>query len=167
MTEPVGTPPVGTQPLLTAADVLAQEERLTLAGFTNDDAVELGLVAVSLARERGLPIVVEVTAYDQVLFRAALPGSSVANDSWIARKTRLVERTGHATLYARLLHEAAGQTFTEHTGLSEDEYAAHGGGFPIIVAGIGRVGVMVISGLPQLADHALVVECLETLHERS
>ena len=151
----------------TAAGVLAQEQRLTSTSFDNDDAVDLGLIAVGLARDRSLPIVVEIRAYEQVLFRAALPGSSVGNDGWVARKTRLVEELGHATLYQRLLHVEAGTTFTAATGLSEDDYAAHGGGFPLAVEGVGRVGVMVVSGLPQLDDHRLVVECLETLQERS
>jgi uncharacterized protein (UPF0303 family) len=152
---------------LTAHDVLAQEERLTLERFTNDDAVDLGLIAVSLARHRALPVVIEIRGLEQVLFRAALDGSSVANDSWIARKARLVEELGHSTLYYRLEHEAAGKTFTEHTGLSEDDYAAHGGGVPIMVTGLGRVGVILVSGLPHLDDHALAVECLEMLQKRS
>ncbi len=152
---------------MTPEEVLAQEERLQLAHFDNDDAIELGLIALGLARERGLPIVVEVRAYDQVLFRAALPGSSVVNDGWVARKTRLVEDFGHSTLYQRVRHEAEGTTFAAATGLSEDDYAAHGGGFPLAVVGTGRVGVMVVSGLPQLDDHRLVVECLETLQQRS
>ena len=152
---------------MTPEEVLAQEERLQLAHLDNDDAIELGLIALGLARERGLPIVVEVRAYDQVLFRAALPGSSVVNDGWVARKTRLVEDFGHSTLYQRVRHEAEGTTFAAATGLSEDDYAAHGGGFPLAVVGTGRVGVMVVSGLPQLDDHRLVVECLETLQERS
>jgi uncharacterized protein (UPF0303 family) len=152
---------------VTPEEVLAQEERLQLAHFDNDDAIELGLIALGLARERGLPIVVEVRAYDQVLFRAALPGSSVVNDGWVARKTRLVEDFGHSTLYQRVRHEAEGTTFAAATGLSEDDYAAHGGGFPLAVVGTGPVGVMVVSGLPQLDDHRLVVECLETLQQRS
>jgi uncharacterized protein (UPF0303 family) len=160
-----GGPAEPTSPL-TSADVLAQEERLTLPRFTNDEAVELGLIAVSLGQQRELPIVVEISAYDQVLFRAALVGSSVANDSWIARKTRLVSELGHSTLYHRLEHEAAGKTFTEHTGLSEDDYAAHGGGVPIMVRGVGPVGVIVVSGLPHTQDHALAVECLEMLQKR-
>jgi len=152
-------------PVPSAADVLAQEASLVFETFDRDTAVDLGLAAVALARARGLPIVVEVKGVDQVLFRAALPGSSVNNDQWITRKTALVELGGHSTLYYRRLHEEAGQTFTEQSGLSEEHYAAHGGGFPLnLAAGPDRptrVGVMVVSGLPQLLDHALVVECLQ------
>ena len=48
------------------------------------------------------------------------------------------------------------------TLLTFPEYAPHGGGFPLIVEGAGPVGVVIVSGLPQLEDHALVVECLAT-----
>ena len=42
----------------------------------------------------------------------------------------------------------------------EEDYAAHGGSFPINVAGAGIVGSVTISGLPQREDHNLVVEAL-------
>jgi len=41
------------------------------------------------------------------------------------------------------------------------QYAAHGGAFPILVRGIGCIGTVAVSGLPQLEDHRLVVETLE------
>lgn len=167
MDQPTDDPTEDQAQDATAAGVLAQEQRLAFVTFDNNDAVDLGLIAVGLARSRALPVLVEIRAYEQVLFRAAMPGSSVANDPWVAKKTRLVEELGHATLYQRLVHEEVGTTFAAATGWSEDEYAAHGGGFPLIVDDVGRVGVMVVSGLPQLDDHRLVVECLETLQKRS
>jgi uncharacterized protein (UPF0303 family) len=40
-------------------------------------------------------------------------------------------------------------------------YAAHGGSFPINITGSGLIGTATVSGLPQAADHALVVEAIE------
>jgi len=148
-------------------ELLAQEESLVLPSFTRDDAIDLGLAVLTLASERSLPVVIEIRDLDQVLFRAALPGSSVENDSWIARKTRVVEEFGHSSLYERVRHEAVGTTFGAATGLPETEFAAHGGGFPLVVEGVGRQGVIVVSGLPQVSDHELVVEALQAHLETS
>jgi uncharacterized protein (UPF0303 family) len=94
------------------------------------------------------------------VFRAARNGTDEENDLYIAGKARVVERFGHSTLYERLQHESAGTSFAEATSLDFPEYAPHGGGFPLNLAGRGTVGVVIVSGLPQLDDHALVVECL-------
>lgn len=56
---------------------------------------------------------------------------------------------------------AKGTTFEESSRLDPDTYAAHGGSFPIIVEGVGVVGAVTVSGLPQLQDHRFVVEALE------
>ncbi|RZS86801.1 uncharacterized protein (UPF0303 family) [Motilibacter rhizosphaerae] len=145
---------------LTPDTVLSQERELVLPSLSNDDAVDLGLELLRLARERALPVLIEVRRGPQVLFRAALPGVVPDNDVWVAGKTRVVERYGHATLYHRLVEEESGVSFTERNGLDFADYRAHGGGFPLAVAGTGVVGVAVVSGLPQREDHALVVEAL-------
>ncbi|MFN0281981.1 MAG: heme-binding protein, partial [Kineosporiaceae bacterium] len=36
----------------------------------------------------------------------------------------------------------------------------HGGAFPVHVVGVGVVGTVAVSGLPQAEDHAFVVEQL-------
>lgn len=43
-----------------------------------------------------------------------------------------------------------------------DDYAIHGGGFPIRVANVDQVvGVVVVSGLKQEHDHQVIVEVIE------
>jgi uncharacterized protein (UPF0303 family) len=46
--------------------------------------------------------------------------------------------------------------------LEPDTYAAHGGAFPITLAGAGPIGTVAVSGLPQGEDHDLVVAALES-----
>lgn len=145
---------------LTAADVAAQEAELVLPSLSEDDALDLGALLVARARERALPVAIEVRRASRVLFRAALPGTSPDNDSWLERKARVVERYGRSTLQVRLSYEERGTTFEAATGLPLSEYAAHGGGFPLAVAGTGVVGFVGVSGLPQREDHAFLVEVL-------
>jgi uncharacterized protein (UPF0303 family) len=45
--------------------------------------------------------------------------------------------------------------------LSWERYRANGGAFPLRARGVGMIGSIVVSGLPQLDDHAFVVEQLE------
>ena len=49
-------------------------------------------------------------------------------------------------------------------GAVADEYAIHGGGFPVRVRGVeGVVAVVVVSGLKQEDDHAVVAETVKEI----
>ncbi|MEU1197294.1 heme-degrading domain-containing protein [Streptomyces sp. NPDC005813] len=145
------------------AELEEQERRLTLPHFTYDDAWALGTLLVELARERRAPVAVDIRRGGQQLFHAALPGSTPDNDAWIDRKRRVVERYGCSSLLVGSRFRAKGTTFEESSRLDPDTYAAHGGAFPITVEGAGVIGTVVVSGLPQVEDHAMVVEALEKL----
>jgi len=144
----------------TVAELAAEEEELQFSSFTNDDAWELGLALVTAARERGLPVAVDVSRNGHQLFHASLPGTVPDNDTWIARKAAVVQRFGHSSLHVRQRSIEAGTTFEADHELDPQGYRAHGGAFPVLVRGVGPVGVVVVSGLPMLEDHRLVVEVL-------
>ncbi|WP_206311030.1 heme-degrading domain-containing protein [Streptomyces sp. A1499] len=139
----------------------AQEARLVLPRFTHDDAWALGSLLVELARERAAPVAIDITRGGQQVFHAALPGSTPDNDAWLARKRRVVERYGCSSYLVGSRFRAKGTTFEASSRLDPDVYAAHGGAFPVAVDGAGVIGVVAVSGLPQVEDHALVVEALE------
>jgi uncharacterized protein (UPF0303 family) len=142
------------------AELTAEEEELQFPGFTIDDAWTLGSALVAAGREDGAPIAIDITRNRHQLFHAALPGATRDNDGWIRRKTRVVDRFGHSSLYMRQASIERGTTFETEFGLDPARYAAHGGAFPIIVRSVGPVGVVVVSGLPQVADHRMVVAAL-------
>jgi uncharacterized protein (UPF0303 family) len=156
----------GGTPFPTADEVLAQEERLTLPACSVDDCLSIGRWLLDRGTERGLAIAIEVWHGGRLVFRAARPGTDAHNDLYLAGKRRVVEHFGHASLYERLRHEADGTTFEQATSLAFPDYAPHGGGFPLLVRGTGRVGVVLVSGLPQQDDHALIVEALEAFLAR-
>ena len=144
------------------AEVERQERELRFATFTNDDAWELGCLLVRLATERDLPVTVDVRRGTQQLFHAARPGTVADNDTWVERKVRVVERFGTSSYLQGLRARAKGTTFAAAHDLPLQEYAAHGGAFPVHVEGVGVVGAVTVSGLPQAEDHALVVEAVRT-----
>ena len=143
------------------AQIEAEQLRLVLEHFDNDDAWALGCAVVEIGRERALPIAVDIHRGSQQLFHAALPGSSADNDSWIARKRRVVELTGQASFLVGRRDALEGTDFAAERGLPASEVATHGGAVPLVVRGVGPVGVITVSGLPQADDHALVVAAIE------
>ncbi|HWS51395.1 MAG TPA: heme-degrading domain-containing protein [Microbacterium sp.] len=142
-------------------DIRRQEERLVLPAFAFDDAWAIGTHLVDLARRRDLPITIRIVRGEQVLFHAALPGTSADNDMWAQRKANVVQRFGQSSYRVGLAHARDGADFLDHPWNDGMKYAAHGGSFPATVAGVGVVGSITVSGLPQADDHALVVEALE------
>ena len=106
------------------------------------------------------PVAIDIRRGEQQLFHAALAGSNADNDAWIERKCRLVRRFGVSSyLFGRRL-ALAGKSLTEAALPDPAEFAAHGGAFPINVEGVGMVGTVAVSGLPQADDHRLVVQVL-------
>ena len=142
------------------ASVEADERDLVLRTFTHADAWRLGCLLVELADERDLPVTIDVRKGAQQVFHAAREGTTPDNDTWVERKVRVVQRFGASSYLVGLRHRAQGTSFNDKHELPLQEYAAHGGAFPVRVEGVGIVGVVTVSGLAQGDDHALVVEAL-------
>ncbi|MEV4825119.1 heme-degrading domain-containing protein [Micromonospora sp. NPDC049274] len=144
----------------TLDELLREESELELAGLTETDAFELGVLAVTAAAQQRLPISVGVWRNGRQLFHSGLPGSTADNDGWLRRKGRVVMRFEHSSLYMARLCQDKQTTLTEKFGLPASRYAAAGGAVPLRVRGAGVVGWMGVSGLPQLDDHRFVVDIL-------
>ncbi len=138
------------------AAIAAQERELHFTRFDEDAAWHLGARLREMAA-RKLVLAIDVRRFGQPLFYAALAGSTPDNAEWIRRKSNLVARF-HRSSYAIGLE--IGASVFEKYGLPIADFAAHGGSFPIRVHGAGVIGSVTVSGLPQRADHELVVEAL-------
>ena len=144
----------------TSTQLLAEEQILTLPSLEISGAVEIGEIAKSLSVTRNLPIAIEVRLGDWVVYHVSLPGSKSENDWWMARKARVVMLKHHSTMYERVSAEERGVDWHKENNLLDETHAIHGGGLPLITKNEGFVGVLLISGLPQVEDHLLGVEVL-------
>jgi uncharacterized protein (UPF0303 family) len=140
--------------------VALQERGLLLARLDARVAWELGVRLRTLAEERGLAVVIDVRRFGQPLFYAALEGTTPDNVEWVRRKSNVVARFHRSSYAVGLSLEKKNTSLTESQGLPLIDYATHGGSFPLNVEGAGVVGSVTVSGLPQRADHELVVEAL-------
>ncbi|WP_322009302.1 heme-degrading domain-containing protein [Paraburkholderia sp. J12] len=140
--------------------IAAQEAALVFPRFDAARAWELGSCLHELARERALAIAIDVRTFGQPLFFSALDGTTPDNVDWVRRKSRVVEHFRRSSYAIGLRMQQAGTTLAEKHGLPVADFAPHGGAFPLAVAGAGVIGSVTVSGLPQRADHELVVEAL-------
>jgi uncharacterized protein (UPF0303 family) len=144
----------------TSSGLLQEELLLTLPKLDVADAMEIGEIAKSFGTQRGLPIAVEVRIGDWIIYHASLPRSTSENQWWIDRKARVVLLKHHSTIYERVSAEERGVDWHSENNLLDETHAIHGGGLPLITKGEGFVGVLLVSGLPQVDDHLLGVEIL-------
>ena len=144
----------------TSSGLLQEELLLTLPALDVVDALEIGEIAKSFGTQRGLPMAVEVRIGDWIIYHVSLPGSTPENDWWISRKARTVILKHHSTMYERVSAQERGVDWHKENNLLDETHAIHGGGLPLITKRDGFVGVLLISGLPQVEDHLLGVEVL-------
>jgi uncharacterized protein (UPF0303 family) len=95
-----------------------------------------------------------------------MEGTTPDNVEWVRRKSNVVARFHHSSYVAGLKEKLKNESLVASQGLPVSDYATHGGSFPLAVVGAGVVGSVTVSGLPQRADHELVVEALCGMLER-
>ena len=153
----------------TSAGLGHEEQLLQLNSLGHSDALQIGEIALALAKSEALAISIEVRLIVELagaeptmwrVFHYALPGALPDQPSWISRKANVVLATGHSTLFERVLAEENSIDWYEEHGLSEVDHAIHGGGIPLNVVGSGPQGILLISGLPQVEDHLFAVRVL-------
>ena len=144
----------------TTFQLLNEEQILTLPSLDLSSALEIGEIAKTLGQLRNLPIAIEVRLGNWTIYHASLPGSTPENDWWISRKARTVMLKHHSTMYERVSAEERGVDWHKENNLLDETHAVHGGGLPLNTKNEGFVGVLLISGLPQVGDHLLGVEVL-------
>lgn len=140
--------------------LIHQEERLQFDTFNHNIAWQLGSTIYNRAITESLPIVIEIKKFNQLLFFAAQPETTLDHHDWLRRKSNTVQRFLRSSY--RIGYELALEKMDikQRYHLSPCDYTSAGGGFPIIVKNIGVIGSISISGLPEREDHQLIVETL-------
>ncbi len=138
--------------------VSRQEELLVFESFDEVTAWQLGKSLREMAELAGQSVTIDIRQGDDCLFFTAMKGTTPVNADWARRKRNLVNRLQKSS-FALGLARANG----EDVPADDEDHAAHGGCFPIRVAGVGFIGTATVSGLPQREDHILVVKGLANL----
>jgi uncharacterized protein (UPF0303 family) len=145
------------------ARIALQEQRLRLQRFDEDTAWALGTRLKALAEARGVAVAIEIRIARETVFFCAMRGTAPANADWARRKRNTVELLQRSSYGVGRAMERDGASLTDKMGLPPRDYASHGGSFPLQVEGVGCIGAVTVSGLPQREDHVLVVQALAEL----
>jgi uncharacterized protein (UPF0303 family) len=145
------------------AQLAEQERRLQFGHFDGADAWTVGTALQALAASRGQAVTIEIRLARDTVFLHAMRGTTPVNADWARRKRNSVELLQQSSYRIGRELERDGSSLEARLGLPTRDYASHGGCFPIFVKGTGCVGTVTVSGLPQRADHAMVVEVLAPL----
>jgi len=137
-----------------------QEKALRFTAFDADTAWKLGSIMRSKLLERAAGGTVEIEVAGQVLFACTTVGATPGQADWIRRKRNTVRRFARSSYAIGRALERDGDTLLTRHALEIKDYAAHGGGFPIFVVGVGCIGSVIVSGLPQRDDHGLAVSAV-------
>jgi uncharacterized protein (UPF0303 family) len=140
--------------------LLVQEAELQFEAFNNQTAWELGSLIKSRAEEKQVNVAIEIVRNGHRLFSFAMPDTSRDNQCWIERKRNVVDRYEHSSWYMGQYYKEKGKTIDQASLVDAKEFAPYGGSFPLIIRGVGVVGSISVSGLPQYEDHKLVVDTI-------
>ena len=145
---------------------IEQEQTYQFRNFSHADAWELGNELVAACSEMEGPLAVEIEVNHVVVFRYYPDGTGRFHEQWLRRKRNMVNTVEKSTLRCKFEIEQNHEDLERDWCLSPLEYAACGGGFPIRLRGGSVIGVVAVSGLPDLRDHAALIEGLRRYFEK-
>ena len=140
------------------AKIAVQEERLQFQDFDADTAWKLGNRLKANAETRGVAVTIEIRVGKETIFFFAMQGAKPENADWARRKRNVVDLLWRSSYAVGLSLQEEQSSLEAKMGLPLRDYTAHGGSFPIRVVGVGTIGTVTVSGLPQRDDHAMLVE---------
>lgn len=149
--------------------VKIQEEQLRFQKFDREDALNLGLKIVEVAKTKYCAgVSVRIFAEGAILFSHLMSGASLENELWMTRKFNTSCLTGTSSM----------RTFLEiHYGFREREawcdnsgehgnYALCGGCIPIFdIQGVAK-GFVMVSALSHEEDHQLIADAMAEYLEK-
>ncbi|MCU5774532.1 heme-degrading domain-containing protein [Erwiniaceae bacterium BAC15a-03b] len=150
---------------LSPALLLQQEADSRLRQFDFQSAWRLGQLIQARAAEQQLPVAIEVYAFGQQLFLAALPGSAANNLEWMRRKRNTVLRYANSSMYVGVINAQNGEPMATQSFINQYDYTDHGGAFPLLNESGALFGAVSVSGLPSADDHALALWGIRQLQQ--
>ena len=137
--------------------------RIELDRFTNEDAFELGTLAMAVTTEWGVSLGVDIVLDGYLVYRARLGKTGPGNDPWLTGKAAVTNHFGDSSLLVKLRKEAGALPVAELPADTES-MKFYGGSIPIYVDG-SLVATFTLSGEKDVVDHEVAAEALRRFIE--
>ena len=139
------------------------ERQLVVSSFSNKLSMSMGLKIIELANGKGLSIGVEVSRLNHTVFLYLDDGLPADKHNWIKRKANIVKHFEESSLAVKEDLINGGMSLKGTFGLDETQFVAKGGSMPIMVEGVGLVGIVTVTGLSDVDDHQIIVDALSDI----
>lgn len=145
------------------AKLQGEQKELVLKKFDENDAWTLGVWMREEAAKHNYAVGMSVSLNRKKVFHCTMPGTAPLSDDWLRRKENTVYKFFKSSYEMAYFLESQGQTAHSRYGLAHEDFAIAGGGVPVTVEGVGVVGAVAVTGLPQQDDHGLAANGIRYL----
>lgn len=145
------------------AKLQEQQKALVLKKFDENDAWLMGQWMRNEADAKGYVCAMSISLNRKKVFHCCMPGTAPLSDDWLRRKENTVYKFFKSSYEMAYFLDKNEQTAHSRYGLAHEDFAIAGGGLPITVEGVGVVGAVATTGLPQETDHGLGAQGLAYL----
>ena len=138
-----------------------QEESLRFTSLSFSLLHKIGETLIEEAGKRGGSVYVMIRVAGDIVYAAAMDGTSGNNIQWARRKANTAELAGRSSMRDGMINRAKGRSLAER-GLSFLDYTEEGGSFPIILDTGVVIGSITVSGMKSEEDHQLIADVLSS-----
>ncbi len=140
------------------ATLQAQQKELVLKKFDENDAWAMGQWMREEAAKNSYAVGMSISLNRKKVFHCTMPNTAPLSDDWLRRKENTVYKFFKSSYEMAYFLDKNQQTAHSRYGLAHEDFAIAGGGLPITVEGVGVVGAVAVTGLPQEKDHGLAAD---------
>lgn len=145
------------------AGLQTEQKELVLQKFYENEAWLMGCWMREEASKNQFAVGMSISLNRKKLFHVTMPNTAPLSDDWLRRKENTVYKFYKSSYEMAYFLDKNEQTVHSRYGLAHEDFAIAGGGVPITVEGIGVVGAVAVTGLPQIKDHGLAVDGIKYL----
>jgi len=149
--------------MLSLTEILEQEKASQLPYFSLNDIDTLVTALRTVGKTDFDRVCISIKINKREVFFHAGSQTTNENNIWIRKKGNVVDMFDHSSLFEKAKYADNPENFYQKSGLSHQNFAIVGGGFPIGIQKTGTIGSLVVSGLTDEEDHDLAYQALLTL----